>query len=981
MASSDIRDLKLVELYHRYVGEPSSKRDVYGYWLFLLGSLAGLVGVLVYQVEQALFPGNFEIRQVAIVLAAIGLALAVLGIVVLLPVRRRGMQASVVGLLIAVGGIAAFVWAYPWAWYVTEIDYSAEIIAVYSLGVGIIVAVAILVPVVTGEKGLLVEPELGLGEDDPPILVGDVQRDAFFSVYRTPSKEWTWRTIQRDAVGQSARTTATDTDARMDVEAIREQIAGAGLLDITTAAFRLYRTEDDAWQWSLVEDDGGIVGRSADPYGDRDSIESAVNFMKEATADAGIVEIRGAAIDVYADEGGRWHWRFVDDRRRPLATSVDAYPDEGTAEASAETFAAEVEEPRVLALESVGVELYEDLDGELDDPADVDDGEAVVGDGGDGTRGQWRWRVIDGDDRRLVASEATFHTRGDAEDAATDVVKRLDDAALVEHGTSGYEVYRVGDEWRWRLRDRADDIVAAQYGRSGDEAAARALAERTGAALGDAEVIEFEGVDYEVYPGDGEWHWRLVSEDRETLADSTVPAADREEAEEAVDQIREQALAADLIEFEQAAFQQYESDGEWRWRLIDEDGKVMADSGESYEDKAAVMEGMRTLKENAPDAEVLEIDTAAFEIYLAEDGDYAWRLIDEGGRLVAESADSYPSRAAARDAVDFVLEHVETAGVRTMETAVFQLSSDDGTWGFWLVAVDGTILAEGVDDHSTRDDAREATAAVQRAGDDAPVDVFGPVTIQLRGGSDPEAGWHFRLIDRDRELVAEGRRTYEDRETALADVERLREGAASAPVFEVGDGIVWVDRTGDGWRWRLVDADRTELGVGPHTFDDREGAIEAVETVKARAPEAGRFEIDTLAFEPYLEPVGGVGGGENGADGDGEDAEREASWHWRLLDERESVLGESAVGYASREAVVDAIDDVRSTTTKASILEIDEVTFEFAERDGGWVWRLIDEHGEPLAESVQPHDTRRAAREEMLVVKEYAPEGETVVAW
>ena len=70
MSNSEIQGTKLVELYHRYVGEPESKRDVYGYWLFLLGSIAGMAGVAVFQVEQLLFAGNFQVRESAIVLAA-----------------------------------------------------------------------------------------------------------------------------------------------------------------------------------------------------------------------------------------------------------------------------------------------------------------------------------------------------------------------------------------------------------------------------------------------------------------------------------------------------------------------------------------------------------------------------------------------------------------------------------------------------------------------------------------------------------------------------------------------------------------------------------------------------------------------------------------------------------------------------------------------------------------------------------------------
>ncbi|CCQ33533.1 hypothetical protein HLRTI_000242 [Halorhabdus tiamatea SARL4B] len=955
MAIGDIRDQKLVELYHRYIGEPESKRDVYGYWLLLLGSVTGLLGVFVFQIEQLFFPGNFEVREIAIVLSAIGLALGLFAVVVLLPVRRRGTQASVLGLAIAFLSIFAFTQVYPGAWTVGP-SYSAEIIALYTLGIGILVAVAILVPIVTGEKGLLVEPELGLGSEEAPILVGDATRDAFFTIYETPTNDWTWRTIRRDAIGQAATTVATDTDARMEVETVREKIAGAGLLDITTAAFRLYRTAEGVWEWSLVTAEGSIVAASDGPYADRDAIESAVNFLKEETPDASRLEIQGAAYDVSRDEGDRWHWRLIDERHRPLAVGPDDYGEESAAEDSIDRFVAGVDDPRVLTVETVAIELFGDGDA-------------------------WRFRVVDSEDDTLVTSDATFDSRGDAETAATVVAENLSEAAVIEHGSPGFEVYETdgwsdaGAEsasaagWTWRLRDRADEIVATMHGRSIDEADATASAERTRSVLEATETIEFEGADYEVYPGGEAWHWRLVSAERDVLADSTVPFDDRESAEAAADRVREQALAADLIEFDQAAFQQYESDGEWRWRLIDEDGIVMADSGESYEDKSEVMEGMRTLKENAPDAEVLEIETAAFEIYLSEGGEYAWRLIDEGGKLIAESARSYPSRMLARESVEFLIEHVDDAAVRAMEHATFQLTSDEETWGFWLVDTDGTILAESVEDYPTYDDVTTAIANVREAGADAAIDTMREVTVQIR----QNAGYHWRLIDRDRSLLADGERTYETRTAAEADVDRLLSNAADAPVFDIGRGVVWIDRREDGWRWRLVDADRTDLAVSPQPYERYEGLVDDVETVQAQAGDADRLDIETLAFEPYAADLPDESAGEAGG-GDG-------VWRWRLIDEDETVRAVSAGSYESRDAVDDAIETARKTTESASILEIDEVSFEFAQRDDGWIWRLIDENGAAIAESVEAHDTRQSAREEMLTVKEHAPEGEAVVSW
>ena len=46
--------------------------------------------------------------------------------------------------------------------------------------------------------------------------------------------------------------------------------------------------------------------------------------------------------------------------------------------------------------------------------------------------------------------------------------------------------------------------------------------------------------------------------------------------------------------------------------------------------------------------------TAAFEIYQDEDGSFRWRLQTEEGTVLANSASTYPSRAACRRAIDQV---------------------------------------------------------------------------------------------------------------------------------------------------------------------------------------------------------------------------------------------------------------------------------------------------------------------------------------
>ncbi len=930
MAVGSLRDRGLVEWYYRYVGEPERMRDVYGYWLFLLGCLAGLVGVLGYLVEQAIVPGDLVVREVAIISAAFGLVVALCGINVLLPVRRRGLLASVFGAIVAFVGIGLFAWAYPTAWYVPP-DYSPEIIAVFGTGITIIAAVAILVPIVTGEKGLLVDPELGIGSDEPPILLGQATRDAFYAVYETPTNDWAWRMIRRDAIAEGAEVASDDTDARLVVEDVRETIGDAGLLDLTSSSFRLYRTPEDAWRWSLVRQDGGVVAVDDDLVEDRDRVETDVTFLKEHAPTAEVVEIRGAAIDIYRDEADRWRWRLIDDRRQELAQSSESFGSEDAATDAGETFVDRVEDARVLALERIGFELYEDADG-------------------------WRWRIVDAADDRLAVGEAVHEDRQAVEDAATVVADGLEDAPVIEAGTAGFELVPGANGWQWRLRDETDTFVAERHGDPVPREAANETAERTREALEETETIEFEGADYEVYPTEDGWRWRLVSADRELLAESADAFADEEAARTAASGVRERALNAELLEFDEAAFQQYESGGEWRWRLIDEDGQVMADSGEEYESQEAVRDGMMTLKENAPDADVLEIEFAAFEIYRNDDNAYAWRLIDEGGRLIADGASTHPTREAARDAVDFLTDHVEAAEVRNMDTPAFQFYRTDEGWLARLIDVDGTILARTSETASTRDDAGQLVETVVEAGADAGTDTVGPVNVLLRHGAE----WHWQLVDSARERIAAGERTYESRDEAVADAEALIEGAGQASTFAIGEGVIWLRESAEGWEWTLIDGDRAEYGVSQIVYAEQNAALEHIEVLQARAPEAGTFDIDTLAYETFLD---------------------DDVWRWRLIDEDERELGRSAREFETREDAVDAIDATREAADEASILEIDEAAFEFHEREDGWVWRLVDGNGSPLAESVEGYPSRQAAREDMLSAKEHGAEGETVVTW
>ncbi|WP_267642422.1 DUF1508 domain-containing protein [Haloarchaeobius amylolyticus] len=916
---------KLFGLYEQYVGEPESAREVYGYWLFIAGYLVGFGGILFYLLGPGMMAGEqFFLQEIAWSIAAVGLSLGLFGIVLLLPVRRRAIQASVVGLAIAIVGVILFTTVYPQYWGPDGIsDRSPMVIVTYLTGNAILAGVTALVPVVTGRKGFLVEEE-GYG-DQPPVMVGEAMRGALFAVFRNATGDWTWRIIQQDALASSEATAATRPDAEATIDGVKTQIDEAGLLEITTAAFRLYENDEGEWRWVLMRDDGSVVAEGTDLYEDRDTTEESVSFVKEAGAGADILDIDGAAFN-YTERDNRWTWELLDADRNDLATGVGDFPSHEDAERVAMRMAEEFGDARALAVESIGVELANE----------------------DGT---WDWRFVDGDDELLATSTADFDTRRQAESAVEDVLPAVGDSSVTVAGTPTYELHETDEGWRWRLVDATESVVARSHEPTGDRAASERSADEVARNVEAADLVDIDGAEYEVYPDGEDWHWRLATEDRTVLADSTFDHMSEDAATESIERVREQAAEADLIEFENAAFQVYEADdGEWRWRLIDEDGAVMADSGAEHESRSEATEAMMTLKQKAPDAEMLEIDTAAFELFRNDDDLWGWRLIDEAGHMVAEGPKLHDTRGGARTYLSQLKDNLH-ADVRTMSDAIFQAYTDDGDWRWRFVLTDGRVVADGEAAHATRDDLKQTVERIRGVAAEADSYAIGQFVVQLVGEEDD---WRWRLLDRDRDLVAESARAYETEQAVKDVVMAVQNDAADAPVFSIESAVIWLTREDSGWRWTLSDEDREVLAQGTRFFGTRGDLEDHVEDLRRLAPQAGRVDFGDASYELFRE-------------GD--------SWYWRLLDSSQQVVSTGAGAFDSREEARKTVESVRDLVSAASVIEIDDAAFELHMVEGGWIWRLVDEGGDALAESIEPHESRSEARTEMNLVKEHAPDG------
>ncbi|MDZ7701863.1 MAG: DUF1508 domain-containing protein [Halobacteriales archaeon] len=120
------------------------------------------------------------------------------------------------------------------------------------------------------------------------------------------------------------------------------------------------------------------------------------------------------------------------------------------------------------------------------------------------------------------------------------------------------------------------------------------------------------------------------------------------------------------MDFDVAAFELYRDDGGLRWRLIDDGGTVVARAADPFEaptDAQAAVEDVKTL---VADASVLEIDEAGFELHRDDEG-WSWRLVDDHGTALVRSLGPLDSRAAARTAVRELKAHAPDGRITVVD--------------------------------------------------------------------------------------------------------------------------------------------------------------------------------------------------------------------------------------------------------------------------------------------------------------------------
>ena len=112
-----------------------------------------------------------------------------------------------------------------------------------------------------------------------------------------------------------------------------------------------------------------------------------------------------------------------------------------------------------------------------------------------------------------------------------------------------------------------------------------------------------------------------------------------------------------------ATFQVYRDAAEqWRWRLVHDNGNVIAEGGQGYTTKRRAVDGIESVRLNAPDAAVegeaqragSGDSSATFEVYEDVAGRWRWRLVHDNGNIVAEGGQGYASTGGAVSGIESV---------------------------------------------------------------------------------------------------------------------------------------------------------------------------------------------------------------------------------------------------------------------------------------------------------------------------------------
>jgi uncharacterized protein YegP (UPF0339 family) len=381
MAKRPADDSALVSLYRERITEPSTDDEVYGYWLFVAGLVASVVGVALFLYSSTLVtqrpsvsdPATFwTVRQAAIVLAAGGVPLMLGGIALRLPLRNLATYLTYGGMALCLLALVWFLTVYPADW--TFATGNTGVIALYVLGLVIIAAGAVLVPMLSraeteteSERAAREASEREGAETREELASTREERDearaaaeasaaeleavresqARFELFEDRAGGYRWRLRHRNGniIADSAEAYASRQKCQQGMHSVMRNALGGEIRIIepedpeeaaeavetepieyeSQASFELYEDNAGDYRWRLVHDNGNVLADSGEGYASKSNAKRAMSGVREHAAAGDYLKIDPAGFEVYRDKGGQWRWRLVHENGNILADSGEGY--------------------------------------------------------------------------------------------------------------------------------------------------------------------------------------------------------------------------------------------------------------------------------------------------------------------------------------------------------------------------------------------------------------------------------------------------------------------------------------------------------------------------------------------------------------------------------------------------------------------------------------------------------------------------------
>jgi len=138
---------------------------------------------------------------------------------------------------------------------------------------------------------------------------------------------------------------------------------------------------------------------------------------------------------------------------------------------------------------------------------------------------------------------------------------------------------------------------------------------------GDVADVDTEAVvskaRFELYEDAAEkYRWRLVHRNGNIIADGSEGYASAQKAEQGLESVRTNAPGAYIVDTSKddeppteggskATFELFDDkEGKWRWRLVHDNGNIIADGGQGYASKQKAKQGLESVRTNVEGAPI-----------------------------------------------------------------------------------------------------------------------------------------------------------------------------------------------------------------------------------------------------------------------------------------------------------------------------------------------------------------------------------------